>query len=766
MAVRIDANREGLTAPRSGGVEVRGPGAGDAVAGIGRSLSNFAQPQLNKHIQEREQQEAMADRIEIAKAGSAARLDWQRKLREDLDAYDGSAPGFAEGFTRQYAEDMQTRLGALPERIRKDVELDMIGFGERVTAAALEGESGKRDAYTMKGLLSTLDAEAMTLLDKPDDLPGALGGLDRLSEAAPAALRDKFREDGRRVLTGAYVEAKLRDDPADLLQELTDGLLDDVLDTERKARYLSQAQAGTDKLIADAERAAAADLKLREQNAKDLTARVVAYYNAGLAPPAELLGAAQDAAYALEDGGALERMKLAEYRATTGGGSRRNPATPDSFKTIEKALDLGVAPSPDLIAQAMADIEADPTGKLGDRLEKIAATAAIRQGAALMPQDDLEARIAELKAGPAGEAEVAELDVLTKVKTARDRRTDDDNLGWVSENGVTLAPVSLASQTLVADMATRARDARLVARETGAPVQVFTKAERTALTVELDKMGPDEQARALGQLTAGAGDLAGPAIRELGAKRPAYAQAGYLVATGRGQTALDALRGLKLLETDKGLLPKSKQSLENIERDVLAGVLPETAGARREAVISTARGLLALYARENGMTADDFSADDHEAYRTALQQALGRSGEVGGTGKVGKSNVWLPANMTAPEMKGLIERMSLEDWKRYSLDGTVRPIYADGSPVPVDQLRRASLVSVGEGQYQLKLVDPRLGSGGYVLATVSNTESRPYVLDLSRANGAELADTAAADRALREARAASERRRAKRPGSE
>lgn len=731
MAVRIDVNRQGIAAPRTGGVEVRGPGSGEAVAAIGRTLSDFAQPQLQQHIRERAAQEEMANRIEAARRTSEIRLEWQQKLREELDKYDGSAPGFAEGFSRQYADNVRERIAGMPEPIRKSVEIDLISFGERLTSSALEGEGGKRDAWTMKGLTSTLDAEAMALLDRPDDLPGALESMAGLAEGAPPALRGKFLEDSRRVLTASYAEAMLRDNPEGLLVELTDGQLDGVLNADQKGRYMKAAQGEVDKIVAEAERAAAAEFRRRQKTATDLVARVVAYYNAGLAPPPDLYAAAQDAALAIEDGGSLEKMKLAEYRArrqrSSGGG------TPDSFKAIEKGLALGLEPSPDLVAQAVAEVEADPTGKLGPMLEKIAATAAIRQGAALMPRVDLEARIAELRGAPAGAAEIAELDVLTKVKKARDARAADDNLGWVMANGVQIAPVSLSSPDLVTNIAVRARDARLVAEETGEKVQMFTKAERAELGKALEAMPPDKQVETLAQLNAGAGSEAGTVMRELAAKSPVFAQAGHLAATGRAEIARLALVGRAALKANPQLLPKSKAALTAVETEVLGPLYGLAPPEVKQSIIDLARGIYAEQAQRAGKTGEDFSESD---YRAALQMAAGRQGREGGTGKVRKQMVHLPPHMSAGTVESLINRMTAEEWTAYAYGTPGTPVDESGAALTPEQLRRAHLVSVGEGLYQIKLVDPRLGRGAYVLAApldsreVKGGALKPYVLDL------------------------------------
>lgn len=755
MAVRIDAGRQGLPAPSSGGVVVRSPNGASPLEQVGRSLSNFADGQLQQMRQERAEEEAAADRVAVAKAAAAARLDWQKQLTDEIDAYDGAEPGFAERLVGKYQEDARARLDGLPERIRKDVELDLVQFGERLTSAAIEGEAGKRQAWTMRGLSATLDDEAMRILERPDDLPGALASLARLSEGAPPALREKFEADGRRVLVATYAEAMLRDDPVGFLTELQDGILDDVLTTDSKARYLGQAQAGTDRLIKEANAAQEAERKRQEAAAKDLAARVVAFYNAGLAPPADLLAAAEDAAAAIADPGNLERMKLAEYRMRKGGGSAGARAITERLKVIERAYERGLQPDPDLLAAARAEIEASGSEQLAMKYNRILETAQLRQEAALMPMPELETRLTDLRTGKVDEAELAEIEVLEKVRAARVKRGATDNIGWAAANGVPITPINPASEGFVSSLLVRVNEAEVLAGMTGEVFQMFSSTERTQLGRHLEGLTPEKQADFLGTIAMAAGARSGSAIQEIAAKQPLFGQAGYLTATGRAETAELALRGAAVLKANKTLLPASKKALNEADNDVLRGVIPENRQDVRTAIVETARALYALEADKQGIDAADF---DEKLYRRSLQQAAGQLGDTGGIAKVGKDQVWLPAHMTRDDMQRTLKSMSLEEWVGFSYSGGSAPsvIGSNGEmeALTLRELSRARLVTVGEGRYQIMLVDPALSdAAGYALDGSSPTDNpKPYVLDLTRVSPMAVSQRRSSEEALDRAR--------------
>lgn len=756
MAVRVDAGRGGPASPQTGGVQVRGAAGPNAASEIGRTLSNFAEPQLSKMRAERVQDEEAADRIDVARAGSSTRLEWQKRLTDELDQYDGSEPGFAERITKTYQEEARSRIGASNPRIQQALELDLVQFGERLTSSAIAGEAGKRQAHVMRGLSETLDSEATALLASPDDLPGALEGLERLSEAAPDAVRDKFREEGRRILTASYAEALLEQDPSRLHYELEAGILDSVLDANGKAQLMKSAKGQVAQQAAAIERDAAAELKRQQQEVKTLAARVIAYENAGLPAPPELVQQAQDAALKLDDQASLESIALANYRRRKRGQGGSKPAS-HALDVLEKTFAAGLTPSADMIAEARGQVEASGSEALAKRLGDIAETQGLRQEAAFMDRTALDARLTELREGSAGEAELREFTVLSKVQDQRDKRGKTDNVGWAIDNGAKAPAVDLKSETVVGDLAARIDFAEVLAETTGEKLQILSKRERGAVVEQLETMPPAEQAVALARLTAGAGGRSGQLVRELAEKRPALGQIGYLTATGRPEIAVQALQGAELLKKRPDLLPKTKTTMIAVENSVLGSAIPQGRQDVREGLIDAARSAYAASLERAGKTGVDFDDDD---YRDVLQAVAGREGAKGGIGKVNGREVQLPAHMSVQEVNGVLKGMTPEDWTAFSLTGMSAPSglndAGDGlEPLAPAMLKRAFLVSVGEGRYQMSLTDPKFGSN-YVLDSQSVPENpRPFVLDLSSINPGAVGQRMA----LEAARAKTERQR-------
>jgi len=735
MPVRIDAGRSRVSAPRTGGVVIRGTTGGSNARAIGSTLSDFADGQLQQIRAERAAEQAAADQIDIAKTSSAARLEWQKRLNDELDAYDGAEPGFTENFTTSFRQDAEARLAGLNPRIRQAVELDLVQFGERLTAGAIEGARGKRQAYVMRGLRETLDTEAEALLASPMDLASALEGLEPLTEAAPAALRDKFREEARAQLASAYVDGLLRDDPSELHYQLEAGMLDSVLDAKQKAQLQSTVSGTIARQAKAAEQAAHARRREEEGAAKDLVARVVAYEGAGLAAPPDLLQAARDAAIGITDPGLIEKMELASYKRRTRGSGGSKTAK-QSLDVLEKTLEAGLAPAPEMIARARADVEASGTDALYQRLNDIAAAQEIRQEAALMPKADLAARLAEIRSGTVTEEGLKEFRILNKVAAQRERMGGDDNVGWAEQNGLVLQQLDLGSETLAGDLSRRVLQAEALAEMTGEKLQVFSKVERARFGEALDALPADQQADMLARLTVGAGGRSGAVIRELAAKNPVYGQAGYLTATGRGDTALAALQGAKLLKERPDLLPRSKAVFSEVENAYFGNAIPAARLDVRKGITDMARAIYAGDLAREGKGAKDFDADEYQA---ALQRAAGQSGVTGGIGDVGRGRIQLPAHMTADQVEGLVKSAEIEDWAAWSLGGVSMPsVIGENGMQPVDArfLKKSYLISVGEGRYQVSLTDPRFGAQ-YVLDGDSSPDApRPFVLDLSQVDPA------------------------------
>ncbi len=759
MPVPIDAGGRGPTIARSSGVQIDGAQPSDTMRQAGRSLSNFAERQLAEHVAERKQQEAEADKIALAKANAEVRLDWQQRLDDRLSGYDGAEAGFSERIAGEFEADARERLEAVPGRIRGQFEADLIRYGERITSSAITGESGKRQSYIMGGLRDTLDAHAMSVMARPDGFPDALEGLEGLVAAAPPGLQDAFRDEGGRVLVQAYSDTLLEQDPAALVDALAAGQLDAYLEPRAKASLEKQAKGALAAEARAAEREQAAAIRQRDSELKSLVSRVVAYENAGLPAPPELIAAAQDMALSMNDAASVEKLALARYkRETRGRGTGGTAPAKAALDTLEDTFEAGLMPSAEMIATAEREVATSGSEKMFTRLNDIAATQALRAEAAFKPRAELQAELDGLRGGAVDAEGLRDFKVLSGVLAQREKRGQNDNVGWAIDNGARIAPVALDSETLVPDIARRVVQAEALADETGERFQVFSQAERGAMAAALEELPAAEQAGALARLTAGAGGRASAVIGELAETKPHMGQAGYLTATGRGETAVMALEGAALLKQDKDLLGGTKSEWKAVEEETLGLAIPLSRGDVREGVVATARGIYAAEMARQGKSGEEL---DRKAYEEALQTAVGKSGAKGGIGKVNKRHVQLPAHMSASEVKRTLKAMSVEDWTAFSLSGASAPsaMGPDGlEPLERDELKGAYLLSVGEGRYQISLTDPSIRTA-YVLDGASDAGApRPFVLDLNSANAEELKrrqiiERAHADAAAREARA-------------
>ncbi|MEO0784272.1 MAG: hypothetical protein AAFY10_01140 [Pseudomonadota bacterium] len=731
--VRIDANRRGLRGPSTGAVRVTSPARGRALSQLGASLRGVGDDQLAEIEAKRERDQTNADRVTAAKIVSENRLAWSTDLDASLKAYDGAQAGFADTFMEDIARRRDEALAGADERVRPLIELQFVGVSERLAAAALAGEEGKRQTYVMGGLRETLDTEAKRVLEQPDDLSGALENLDLLAESAPAGLRKAFAEEGRALLGAAYADKLMGEQPARLLSELNDGLLDGVYDAEAKAGLIDRAGAQVERNLRAAQQAREGAERERTARARDLSSRVVAYYTAGLAPPANLLEAAQMATTAADAPGQAERMALARYKAQRDDRKDAGDLADDLLDSLEEATESGLRPSRETVAAAQRAIQASGDGDLAARLNDIAKTAELRQEAAFMPRGELDALIETYRQSEVDPSEVNEFNTLRNVAAAR-ARASDDAVGWAKANGMALTPVDLAGPGLVDVVARRVAEAEGLAEMTGEDLQIFSADERRQMAGALQALPPEERADRLARLVSGAGRASTHLIGELAEDEPYLGQAGYLTATGRGHIAVQAMEGMAAAERDGAVMPKARD-LDALERSAAYGAIarPDV----REAVIQTARGLLAGELARTGRTGEDFdvgNSDDAELYESMLSQAAGQVGPVGGIGEVRGQKILLPSHLSSEDVRGLMRGITPEEWTGWSFTGNA-PAMADGQlaseALSARRLRRARLVSVGEGRYQVDVGDPETGSAFLV---DSADPSKRYVLDLTGVN--------------------------------
>jgi hypothetical protein len=375
-------------------------------------------------------------------------------------------------------------------------------------------------------------------------------------------------------------------------------------------------------------------------------------------------------------------------------------------------------------------------------LQTMAALAGKQQEFAFMSPEALAKREGELRATPATRETTKELELLMSVAGARDKAIADGALAdWASTNGAPLVPVQANDPDLAAAVANRARTMAVTAAATGAPFQFFGKHERTAFARQLEQMDPGARLQVLGTMAAELGPDAVTVLGEISKDAPRDAQAGWLLAMGRGKAAGDVVNGGAAIKQAPKLAPdRTKGEAQSAESRVIGRALHSDNQAERGAIVDAGAAIYVVEAQKRGLNEGEF---DPALYESALQTAAGRDAQGrGGFGSVNGVRILLPPNLTEQDAQGLVSSGKVfgPDVYRYSHGDPAGgrpggpPAYMD--PVsgelrrfPADQLKNSKLVTVAPGLYQVSVTDPAAGAQ-YVLDLDTG---EPFVLDLRQA---------------------------------
>lgn len=320
-------------------------------------------------------------------------------------------------------------------------------------------------------------------------------------------------------------------------------------------------------------------------------------------------------------------------------------------------------------------------------------------------------------------------ELIAKDPVAYEIATGRTRLGTID----TSSPEALASS-----LATRRDQMERVAETYGAPFQFFRPHERTALANALTE-SPDAFPEFVVALREALGDRTPAALAELSDDAPTLAHAaGVAIAAGDNGIAVEVARAISAKRDGlwKAKMP-AQDKFAVAAGPVLAGSLAGQ-DRTRAAVLGTAQ--LIFEADANRMGFDPGQVDKPGtpaamAWRRALERSLGAQyaggRQTGGIGTVNDRAIVVPTGMEPGQPQRIIETLTEQDLAVLPSIQT-----SNGVPIPLSALRRARLVTVGDGLYRVALNDPDGWDPQYVMGADNNFWTIDMrVLDRARRDG-------------------------------
>lgn len=318
-----------------------------------------------------------------------------------------------------------------------------------------------------------------------------------------------------------------------------------------------------------------------------------------------------------------------------------------------------------------------------------------------------EAKIAALTYGQKRLGELEEL--VAKDPVAYEIATGRTRLGTID----TSSPEALADSLVARRMQMEA-----VSERYGSPFQFFRPHERTVLANALTE-NPDSFPDFVTALRETLGDRTPAALAELSEDAPTLSHtAGLAMATGDNSIAVDVARAIsaKREGSFRAKMPKNEKFA------VAAGpVLGGSLGAMdkvRASTLSTAQLLFEADANRMGFDPEQVDKPGTPAalaWERAVNRALGAQDiggiRTGGVGLVNGTAIVVPTGMETGEPQRLLSTL---DEQRLAMLPPIRT--ANGVAISVSQLRRAHLVTVGDGIYRVALNEPDGWDPQYVVA--------------------------------------------------
>ena len=299
---------------------------------------------------------------------------------------------------------------------------------------------------------------------------------------------------------------------------------------------------------------------------------------------------------------------------------------------------------------------------------------------------------------------------------------------------VVLKPIDFnpANKDLDASLTERFEVGREVGRYYNQPPQFFSKSDRDALKDAVAKGGAP-MVHILGKIVANGGNDALAAIREFSKDAPEAYMIGKLMSEGGDAKLIDdASKEMTRRATEKDkYINKVDRKLADPDVTDLMPVLARTPGLQDPVKHLTDT----IYNYRHRYLGKD--AFDATLYKNTMKEVLGERKDRDGTvyGGVGSQNdgwftdskVLVPPQVRQDSFPAMIGALRSDD---FQVLGT--PTYANGQPMAIRDVQRATWMSRGNGLYDLKIGEDSDGTA--ILARHQNGDV--YVVDIKKVLGA------------------------------
>jgi muramidase (phage lysozyme) len=367
------------------------------------------------------------------------------------------------------------------------------------------------------------------------------------------------------------------------------------------------------------------------------------------------------------------------------------------------------------------------------------------------PIGEARAKVAELVRGLGRnptDSQIAVARYAQERLAALEELVATDPAGYeISTGRMSIDPIDASTpEALTASLAKRAGQMDVIAERYDAPFTFFRPGETALLTRALTE-NPDGFPEFVEAMIETLGPRAGDALRELSDEAPTLAHAGGLaLATGTDVVARDVAQALSAKM--QGRFTQKMPSTDKFAAAAgpsFSSALGFVDGTRR-AAFDTAIILFERDANMLGFDPSEIGKPDTPAamaWQRAINRALGgelRGGrQVGGLGEVNGQPIVVPTGMEPGEPQRLLSRLTEPMLQR------LPPIRsANGVPVSSAQVRRARLVTVGDGVYRVALDDPY----GWDPQWLLGTDGEFWTIDMRQLRQMSQAGIAPADDAL------------------
>lgn len=335
------------------------------------------------------------------------------------------------------------------------------------------------------------------------------------------------------------------------------------------------------------------------------------------------------------------------------------------------------------------------------------------------------------------------LEHAEKVLTSMRAAINDDPLSYASKVGlVTHQPIDLSKPETLEK---RAETARAVGNYYGQAPVFFTKDERNALT-DVVRQGGEPMLKTLAAIGQSFGPDTRAAVAEFAKDAPEAAYIGTMMLDAERNNGANVKAIKDAAETIEARRDKNYKKLLTENADYKSTVTEALGSAFRElkdshaGIIATADAVYEARARRRG----NVTAFDPDLWKQGLKEVLGESTANNATyggilhqntfnwfGFGSNNPIVIPPNIKKDGFRDLIQTIRHEDL--YSSAGyggvetsVVGPVTGDRRPLPLADIRRANLVTVGPGQYWLSMGDPDGGDPQWI----KDVSGKNYVLDM------------------------------------